>query len=89
MRDPAAAGHGHQEAGQASRVDVLGEVPVQAVQRLGVQSRLRRLHILSQLSHRSPPVASSPMRPDSRAGPHPPLIVAQDRWSGGVHQGCV
>lgn len=55
--DAAAAGDGHQEAGHASLVDVVGQVLVEAVQRLRIQPDLTRVDFLPQLCHRSPPLA--------------------------------
>ncbi len=52
MGDPAAARDRDEESGQQARVDLPGEVPVEPVQRLGVQPGRARVDLLSQGWHR-------------------------------------
>ncbi|GAA4940984.1 hypothetical protein GCM10023238_03350 [Streptomyces heliomycini] len=62
MRDAPAPGDGHQEPGQPPLVDQTGEVPVQALQRLRVQSGLGGIGLLPQHCHRSPRGNAGPVR---------------------------
>jgi hypothetical protein len=50
---------GDQVAGQPALVDQTGEMPVEPVQRLGVEADRPRLDLLSQMSHGSPPGCGS------------------------------
>jgi hypothetical protein len=78
---------GHQEAGHPALVDVVGEVLVEAVQRLAVQPHLSGIDLLPKLCHRSPPSHPSRCGPIYPARTTSDIIVAQETatsrgWAG-------